>query len=249
MEISNVLAEAEFTLSSFEIEKIKGSLKAKHKDFDVQLEVPEVLVMDGKLEKFIVNNAQVKYKMFSFNLSNSFYAKQKLSLTAEVKIDASGTSNMLKVSEFNIDVAGKITVGSIAGAFNKSPMALSFSAKFTNSESQSSFAGSFNGKFTTVDISGACDIGAKDDYTFAYLGLEMGVMKVPLGQSGLQLTRIGGKVGMNYRVNIDGPIGPEKGNHLIGLKLGVGDVANLTEVNGEAILQFGNNIELNLAVS
>lgn len=247
MEISDVTAEAEFTLSTFNIEKIKGSLKAKHKDFDANLDVAEMLVSGGKLERFVINNAKVKYKMFSFNLSNSSYTAGALTITAEVKIDATGTSAMLKVSEFKIDEEGAITVGEIAGKFDKSPMALSFSAKFTNTATQTSFKGNFSGKFTTIDINGSCDVGAKDNFTFAYLGLEMGGMKIPLGQSGLQLTRIGGKVGMNYKVNIDGPIGPELGNHLIGLKLGVGDIANLTEVNGEAILQFGNNVQLNLA--
>ncbi len=247
MEISDLNAEAEFSLATFEIERIRGGLKAKHQDFDAQLDVPEMLVVNGKLEKFIVNNAQIKYKQFSFNLSNSSYTNGNLSLDAQVKIDASGSAAMLKVSEFKISEVGKVTVGGIAGEFNKAPMALSFSAKFTDNESQSSFQGNFRGKFTTVDVNGACDIGAKDDFTFAYLGLEMGGMRVPLGQSGLQLTRIGGKVGMNYKVSLDGPLGPEKGNHLIGLKLGVGDVANLTEVNGEAILQFGNNVQLNLA--
>ncbi len=247
MEVSEVNAEAEFSLSTFNIDKIKGSLKAKHKDFDVKLDVPEMLVSEGKLEKFVVNNALVKYKMFAFALSNSSYEKGALKLNAEVKIDATGTSAMLKVSEFKIEEEGAISVGEIAGEFNKSPMALSFSAKFTNTASQSSFAGKFKGKFTTVDINGACDIAAKDDFTFAYLGLEMGGMKIPLGQSGLQLTRLGGKVGMNYKVSVDALLGPEKGNHLIGLKLGVGDIADLTEVTGEAIVQFGNNVQLDLA--
>ncbi|MFY8004409.1 MAG: hypothetical protein ACOVNR_06175, partial [Chitinophagaceae bacterium] len=237
----------------FEITEISGSLKAKHNQFDVKLAVNEFKVENGILTKFTCAG-DVKYKGFSFNLQNGSYANNALSITARAEISATGTAAMLAVDKFEVKGDGAISIGKIEGSLNRAPATVSFSATFGDSR----FTGTFNGEFAGIGLDGTVDIGAMETpaYNFAYLGITAKV-NVPLGQSGLKLTQIGGMLGYNYQLGAPNaatgtypnpPGTPTQGRYLAGLKLGVADIGNMCEVVGSTVIAFGNgNIDIGLS--
>jgi hypothetical protein len=215
--------------TDFDMVEFDGNLKAKHNKFDVAIEVMQFNIKDGELKKFQAKG-KVKYNAFTFELINSSYAPVKLEISAKVELAVTG-SVKLEVDKFTIDQDGTITVGKIAGEFKKTPVELSFSASFETSR----FKGTFNATFATVGLEGKIDVGAEQTYNFAYLELTAKT-EIPLGPSGLKLTKIGGQGGFNYKL----PDIPEEGNYVLGLTIGVADVAGFCEVAGNPIVQLGN---------
>ena len=236
MTLSEFTLQADFN-ADFDLTKVNGSLKAKHEQFDAKIDVSQFEVENGALTKFTAAGA-VRYKAFKFTLENANYNNppSELNITAKVEINTTGAQAMLQVSEFKIAEAGTITVGGISGEFNKAPASFSFNATF----GQNKFAGSFNGSFASIGLDGAIDIGTDGDPAFNYAYFAITARgNVPLGQSGLKLTQVGGKAGFNYELIFPGGNGqPNLGSYIIGLNLGVADVANMCEVTGEAIVQF-----------
>lgn len=237
MTLSNLSLQADFN-SSFDMTKLQGSLKAKHNQFSVAIDVSQFKVEDGALTTFSASG-KVTYSAFDFNLMNCTYVStpnSQLSITAKVDINATGTQASLQVSSFTIKDDGSITVGSIAGNLNRPPAAFSFNATFGNSK----FDGSFKGSFASIGLEGTVAMGAIDQpyYNYAYLSITAKT-NVPLGQSGLKLTQVGGQAGFNYKLVFPGGTGqPEQNNYVVGLTLGVADVADMCEVAGNAVVQF-----------
>jgi hypothetical protein len=218
--------------SDFDMIEFDGKLKAKHNSFDAAVEVQEFNVKDGELKKFAAKG-KVKYSKFTFELISSTYAPVKLTISAKVELKVTGTVK-LQVDKFTIDGDGTITVGGISGEFHKQPVDVTFSATFQTNR----FKGSFNATFTSIGLDGKIDVGAEDTYNFGYFKLTAHA-NVPLGQSGLKLTQIGGEIGFNYQLN-PSP-GPSQGTYVIGLTLGVADVADFCEVVGNPVIQLGNS--------
>lgn len=236
--------------SDFDITKVEGSLKAKHNSFDIKIAVDQFKVENGELKTFTCSG-MVKYSSFKFNLENASYNSGppgKLSITAKVEISATGTAAMIAVQNFDIAEDGTITIGTISGNLNRAPASISFSATFGANK----FTGTFNGDFAAVGMDGTLDIGTdgpqNNTFNYAYLAITVKA-NVPLGNTGLKLTQIGGKVGYNYALTtVNGPGTPTQGNYIAGLKLGVADVGNMCEVTGESMVQFGNgSISITLA--
>ena len=254
MTLDDLHLQADFN-RDFDITKIQGSLKAKHNQFDAKIDVSDFKVDSGSLTAFSCSG-QVKYSAFKFTLTNATFGAGppgQLSISARVEIAATGTAAMIQVTGFTIKDDGSITVGSISGNLNRAPATIAFSATFGNNK----FTGTFNGEFAGIGMDGAVDVGKQSnpDYCFAYLSITAKV-NVPLGQSGLKLTQIGGKVGYNYQLtatdpNVDNWTGnPMQGNYLVGLKLGVADIGNMCEVVGQTLIQFGNgNVTITLGGS
>ncbi|MEN8251068.1 MAG: hypothetical protein ABFS32_19195, partial [Bacteroidota bacterium] len=74
---------------------------------------------------------------------------------------------------------------------------------------------------------------------------------IPLGPSGLKLTKLGGEFGYNYAIQFTetgtSTGNPQEGNYVVGLTLGVADLAGMVEVEGTSLVQFGNGkFDLNL---
>jgi len=242
--------------ADFDITTISGSLKAKHNKFDAKIEVADFKVENGSLSKFACSG-QVKYSAFKFTLENGSYTTAPaslLSISSKVEMSATGTAAMLAVDKFQINEAGEITIGKISGSLNRAPASMSFSATFGSSR----FTGSFSGDFAGIGLDGTVDIGSNQtpEFGFAYLAITAKT-NVPLGQTGLKLTQIGGMLGYNYQLNApnpatgtypDPPGNPTQGRYLAGLKLGVADVANMCEVTGSTVVAFGaGNIDITLA--
>ena len=252
MTLDQLNLQADFN-RDFDLTKVSGSLKAKHNQFDVKIDISDFQVENGSLTK-VSCSGQVKYSAFKFTLQDGTYGAGppgQLTISARVEIAATGTAAMIQVTGFTIKDDGSITVGSISGNLNRPPATISFSATFGTNK----FTGTFNGDFAGIGLEGAVDVGKETapDYCYAYLSLTAKV-NIPLGQSGLKLTQIGGKVGYNYQLNTAGADpsswtgGPLQGNYLIGLKLGVADVGNMCEVVGQTVIQFGNgSVSITLA--
>lgn len=216
--------------SDFDMIEFDGSLKAKHEKFDAAVEVAEFNVKNGELTKFNASGT-VKYNQFAFELTSATYAPVKLTISAKVELNVT-VAMKLMVDQFTIDEDGAITVGKIEGDFEKTPVKVSFKASFQSDR----FTGSFKGDFTTIGLEGSVDVGAKETYNFGYFKLTAKV-NVPLGNSGLKLTQLGGEMGFNYQL----PNTPTQGMYLIGLTIGVADVADFCEVAGNPVIQLGNS--------
>ena len=216
--------------SDFDMIEFDGSLKAKHSKFDAAVEVSEFNVKNGSLTKFSASGT-VKYNKFSFELVSATYAPVELTISAKVELNVTATVK-LEVDEFKIAGDGTITIGGIAGEFHKTPVDVTFSATFQATR----FKGNFSGNFTSIGLEGAVDVGAEESFNFGYFKLTVKA-DVPLGNSGLKLTQLGGEIGFNYQL----PNTPTQGMYLIGLTIGVADVANFCEVTGNPVIQLGNS--------
>ncbi|MDP1726658.1 MAG: hypothetical protein Q8M15_07730 [Bacteroidota bacterium] len=235
MTLSDFILNANFN-KDFDMTLVQGKLKAKHTQFDVKINVDNFKIENGALKEFACSGV-VKYSNFKFTLENASFASGppgEISISAKLEMSATGTSVMIQVSAFKIKEDGSISIGTIAGNLNRAPASISFSATFGTNR----FTGTFNGDFAAIGLDGAVDIGAEPAYNFAYLAITVKA-NVPLGQSGLKLTQIGGKVGYNYFLpNVNAMGNPQQGAYLAGLKLGVADVGNMCEVTGEVVVAF-----------
>lgn len=240
MTLSDLKLKADFN-EYFDMTELRGSLKAKHEKFDVAINVSDFLVQNGSLQLFNCDG-NVKYGGFQFTLNGGKYVANPQSMVsiakATVKIDATGTKADLTVKDFSVNEDGKIKVGSLEGNLDRSPAKISFLAEFGDN----SFYGKFNGELAKIGLNGAVEIGAKPDYTYAYLQIEAkNDVGIPIGQSGLKLTSVEGRVGYNYFLeDIDKRGEPRQGSYLVGLGLGIADIAGMCGVKGTTVVQFGN---------
>ncbi|ELR73216.1 hypothetical protein C900_05265 [Fulvivirga imtechensis AK7] len=236
MTLKDLNVKADFN-DELELKKIEGNLKASHPQFNADLNISKFKLESGELKVWEASGA-VAYKNFNFELTKSSYVNQKLSITAKVEIDDVGK---LAVDKFIIDKDGAISVGRIAGELKKPMVAMKFDATFKDS----GFHGKFDGDIKFIAVSGALDFGTEKDYTYGYLRLAAEADKgIPLGPTGLQLTKVGGQLGYNYYLNFNAGRftgGPRQHNYLIGLTLGVSDVANMFSAEGTSVVQFGND--------
>lgn len=220
--------------SDFDMVEFNGSLQAKHNSFDVAINVSEFNVKNDVLTKFKASG-KVKYSGFKFDLINSSYAAAtgKLSVSAKVSLQLTGASMEVAVDKFDIAQDGTISIGKMSADLNKPPVSLHVDATFATNE----FSGNFSGDFTSVGISGSAVVGSQPTFNYGYFKLTAGT-NIPLGQTGLKITQIGGEAGFNYKIPEKTPL---QGNYILGLTLGMADVANLCEVTGNPVIQLGNN--------
>ncbi|MTI27036.1 fibronectin type III domain-containing protein [Fulvivirga kasyanovii] len=243
MVLKDLNLKADFT-EALELNKIEGSLKASHSQFDAALNVTKFKVESGDLTVLEATGA-VSYKDFNFELLKSSYANEKLSISAKVQIDDAGK---LAVDKFVIDKDGYISVGKIAGELKKPMVAMKFNASFK----EQGFHGKFTGNLKLIGVSGELDFGTESNYTYGYLKLTSEANKgIPLGPTGLQLTKVGGQLGYNYYLDFSANKftgGPKQYNYLIGLTLGISDMANMFAAEGTSVVQFGEDkLQLNLS--
>ncbi len=231
MELTDLTLSVNFN-SDFDMIEFDGSLKAKHTKFDAAIAVSEFNVKNGSLTKFSASG-NVKYNKFAFELISAAYAPVQLTISAKVELNVTATVK-LQVDQFKIAEDGTITIGGIAGEFHKTPVDVTFSATFQTNR----FKGNFNADFAKIGIEGAVDVGAEETYNFGYFAITVKA-DVPLGNSGLKLTQIGGQMGFNYQLQPSA--GPAQGTYVIGLTIGVADVAGFCEVTGNPVIQLGNS--------
>src|SRR5210317_1585629 len=109
---------------------------------------------------------------------------------------------------------------------------------------ENKFTGSFQGELSGIGLEGKIDIGVEDGhFNYAYLKLASAT-NIPLGPTGIKLTKLGGDLGYNYALDYkdleEDPTGfPQEGNYVVGLNLGVADISGMVEVEGNSVIQFG----------
>lgn len=225
--------------NNLDFQRIEGSLEAKHEKFNSALAVNNFLIENGQLMSFDLQG-EVVYNGFNLKLANAEFVDDALNISGEVAIDVAGTAAWLAVEELRLLANGEVLINGVAGELDKSPVYVSFMANLDDSR----FKGEFRGELSGIGLSGAIDLGvASDAYQFAYLELAA-QGNVPLAGSGLKLTELGGQLGYNYRLvygkdGIDPEGNPQEDNYVVGLLLGVADMANIVEVKGNSVAQFG----------
>lgn len=238
MQLDELNVNANFN-TDFDLDRIHGSLKAKHPKFNAKLNVQNFVVRSGSLEEFRCSG-NIKYSKFNFVIANAEYAEERLNVTARVELKATGVAAMAQINQFTIDSAGEIGIGGIEGHLRKGIANLSIRMAFEDN----GFQGTFNGDIAAMGIDGTLNYGAKEDpdYHYVYFSItaRMGV-GIPIGQTGLKLTRVGGKVGYNYSFIGTGADGaPRQGTYLVGMNAGISDVADMCEIVGEIRLELSS---------
>ncbi|MEN8248432.1 MAG: fibronectin type III domain-containing protein, partial [Bacteroidota bacterium] len=171
----------------FELTKIEGHLEAQHPEFNAALKVSDFLLENGELVSFNFEG-NVTYKGFNLKLNKANYENSVLVIDGKVAINVSGSAAWLAVKELNIAADGKVTIKGIEGELDKSPVYVAFKASMDKTK----FSGSFTGKLSGIGLEGKIDIGVEEDqYNYAYLKLASSA-NIPLGPSGLKLTKLGG---------------------------------------------------------
>ncbi|UII26439.1 hypothetical protein LVD15_24605 [Fulvivirga maritima] len=243
MLLNDLALEADFD-QSLTLETISGTMKAKHESFDASLSVERFKIDNGRITEWNATG-DVRYKKFGFELLSSTYNGSVMSVSAKVELNDVGK---VQVDNFSIDSEGNISVGSIEGEIKKPMVDVDFSAQFR----EEGFKGDFNADIRMIQLSGAVDFGVTPSFNYAYLSMAVGARTgVPLGPTGLQLTKVGGQVGYNYYLNyVSGSFRgePRPNNYLLGLTLGISDVSNMFAAEGTTVVQFGgDNLQLSLS--
>ena len=244
------LSDFEVTLSlnrQFDLQSIEGQVKGKHDLFNTTIEITKFLYEQQGLTTFEAKNVSVSYQGFDFELNNLSYTGSYLDISAKVALGLSGSDARMAVDHFVIDTTGNISVGKISGRLDKNPIMMQFEAVFSENRFQGEFDGEF-GKF--FSLQGVIDVGSREDYTFGYLALKSSA-NIPIAP-GFKISSLSGNLGYHYTLRYDKTQrkflgGPMKDNYVVGFGLGIADQANLMELFGNPILQFGKEkIELSL---
>ncbi len=232
MTLEDLNLTADFN-EKFDITKITGYLKAKHDKFDVAIEVSKLEIVDGKLKTFNTSG-RVRYEdAFIYEILNSEIIQNKIVFNSKVKLGVTDENAKYEVDGFELDQSGGISITGTLGNFELPLADLAFTAKYKDKR----FTGSFTGNiFLLLSMQGSIDIGATPTYEFAYGSFETGT-NIPLGESGLEISRLGGKIGLNYIL----PSTPSFGTYVAGIKLGVSDIAGICEVTNELTVQLSAN--------
>lgn len=230
MDLDELNVNADFD-RYFDLTKIQGSLKAKHSKFNAKITVATFLVEEGGLKEFNCNG-KIKYSKFSFDLNKGEYKDDLLKITASVELSASGVKAAASVRDFTINEDGEVAVGGVSGRLKRGFAELEVDMTFKNN----GFKGTFKGEFAKIGLDGTLDYGVVEEpeYHYVYFSVAAKTPGIPIGNTGLKLTQVGGSVGYNYSfTGIDGPGQPQKDAYLIGLLAGISDVADMCEIVGK----------------
>lgn len=229
----------------FDLQTIAGNdISAKHDDFDQSFTDVEFEIKDAALEKFGIGQITVKYKeKIEFSMTNAMYSKSEGTLQFNAKVVL--PSIQMEVTEFKIDNAGVVTVGSLTANINQSPVSLEIDIGWSTDQFQGTFNGQFAGGFA---INGSIVIGATATFNYGHFSLYVATPGLPLGNSGLQIKTLAGEFGYNWRApdKPNASSGPELGTTTIGFGIGIADIADLMLVEGYIQLILGAATQINL---
>lgn len=241
----------------FNLKEISGKVRLVNENIGYgYFSLEDFKVLDGRLTT-CKGSGKMTYKGFLFDLENVNYKSEVAGtslLTADAKLLWKIGTKLQKVSvdKFQMDANGDIAIGRLKGNIKANEsLFLVFDAAFEDHR----FAGTFKAKLGMIEFDGTMDGGSAEDdqkekYNFGYLGIvsTLGKGGVPIGTTGFKLTKLGGKLGLNYKMTLVGvnannsaPGNPMKGSYLIGLDLGIADDLNLFEVSGNTFVEFGES--------
>ena len=238
----NTVFDRQFNLLS-----MQGSVKAAHEEFENNnINITNFEINNGALTAF-EGSGSADYKGFQFDLKELNYSNSSegtsLLASAEVVMKLGKSAQSMSVDKFEIDNEGAISVGEIAGDFERgSAMALHFKATFNEQQ----LAGLFDGKLGMMSLEGKVDFGTAiaDDqskYNYGYLSItsSLGPAGIPIPPA-LKINKLGGQAGINYeltdvRANEGQPL---KGSYVAGLTLGISDVSSkIFQLEGNTVVQ------------
>ena len=232
----------------FQLESISGSATAIHESFENEIKIERIEIIDGELNH-VEGSGYISVNDFIFKIESLSYFDKIVRLDAKVMLNTTGIETWIQTSDFTIDSTGKILIKDISAELNKDPFKLKFKAAWSDSR----FKGSFAGQFAGIAVDGKLDLGAaieqSKSFNFAFLTLNASnKIGIPLGATGMKLTKLGGSIGYNYLLvfNLEDlskmPEGsPELNQYLLGCTMGLCDVAGYCEVEGNVLVQFGKN--------
>ena len=257
MQLSNLALNPIFD-TQFNLISISGSVLANHPKLDSKkgIYIKHFEIKEGRLTSFEGNGA-AQYKGFQFDLGNIHYENtsdnQFLKADALVVMKLGKSPQKIEVNKFQINAKGEISVGEVIGEFKKGN---TFSLDFKAAFNEDRLAGSFDGKLGPMELGGAIDMGSAknlgdETYHFGFLSItsSLGPAGVPLGPTGLKLTKIGGRAGINYYLpDLKSTTGdPREGNYVAGLTTGISDVGNVFNVEGNTMVNINeDNFQLDL---
>ncbi len=234
--------------TNFDIGTIVGSsISAQHPDFDQSFDNVGFEVALGKLERFDIGAVEVKYNSgLYFNMTDASYdGNQSVVFDADLKI----ASLDVEVTRFAISAGGEISIGKAKVDVKRKPFEVS---GFIDYEDQK-FRGKFRGGFTGgIKVEGTTILGAESDFNYGFfaVGLDGGKAGVPIPATPLKVSEFGGEFGYNW--DPADPFGsiqgkPAKDQVLVGVKLGIGDIANLAELKGRLRVTLGAADKIEIA--
>ena len=239
----------------FNLKEISGSVRLVNESLGYgYFALKEFKIVGGRLTT-CKGEGKMTYKGFLFDLENINYTSKVNGtslLTADAKLLWKIGSKLQKVSvdKFTMDANGEIEVGRLKGNLKANEsLYLTFDAAFEDNR----FVGTFNANLGLIKFDGTMDGGSaldaqKEKYNFGYLGILTTLPNggVPLGATGFKLTKLGGKLGLNYKLNVvaanttnSAPGNPAKDNYVLGLDLGIADDANIFEVSANTSVTIG----------
>lgn len=190
----------------FEITKIQGSIGIYSEGEDNYVNIENFVIENGTLTQF-KGSGQLQVTGFRFKVSNCEYTtsgdKWMIDISAEMEVGMESSSNSayVAVKNFTIDQDGVVAIGELKGDIEM-PM---FEMHFTCSYQEKRFKGSFNGEIATITIEdGFVDIGKATDpengeeYTFAFIKVTLGNLKIVIAPTPVTLNSIGLMGGYNY---------------------------------------------------
>lgn len=235
--------------NNLDIITIEGSAKIKHSDFNTPVTIDQLRWSNDRGIEIFTARGTVEYKGFSFELKTFQYNNGLFNVSARVELNTAGTTSFIDVTSFTIAEDGSVDIGAISGEIKAYLVDFDFQAEFGADR----FIGGFTGKIAgLIQVEGAVDVGqfkpaSGASYTFCYLKIVVSSNSagIPLAPLPIKLTSIGGEYGYNYFIDyqhIKNPDrGPQKGNYLIGLTLGVSDVTGSIGITGNPVAQLSNS--------
>ncbi len=229
----------------FNLNLIAGSnISAEHNEFDQAFTNVAFEVSQGALQKFSIGHLVLKYKeTVEFTMTEASYVKATGVLEFNSKLVLPGIE--MEVDQFRINEVGFVTVGNLRAEIDQSPVLVSINVGWSQDHFQGSFVGSFAGG---VSIGGSVVVGATATYNYGHFALGLTGNLIPLGPSGLLVSKLAGEFGFNWAASLTetGTGMPEQGALTIGFGLGLSDIASLVMIEGYVRLVLGSASHINL---
>jgi hypothetical protein len=233
--------------TKLDLMELKGTMKAKHTDFEANLDVTSFHFGDGSLQAFQLRG-NTKFKGVEIYISNGNYSKatQLFALSAGMKFPTgAGQSSEIVMKNFVIDSEGEIREIELSGDLHIEPMELTFNGRY----SESRFSLGFDAKLYEFKLKGLVDLGAIERsnhtyYNYFYLkaSAESYSPGLPLGPTGLTLTKMGGEFGYNYAVDfLQQTKSPAYNSYTAGVELGI-SAAKIVGLQGRANATISPNL-------
>lgn len=245
LELDSIRLNATFN-HEFDLLNISGGMRAKHEQLKSKLKVTHFVVKNGSLEVMRLKGRS-QLKGVEIYVKDAFYHKEKnvIELSAGIKFPVKPHQDYDEMSEigvkdFIMNFEGTIEQLGFYADIDADPLELKIDGFYK--------ANDYQIKFSTIvfdaEVKGEVALGSRYSskygvyYNYFYLqgsgdGNGNGI---PLGPTGIMLSRLGGEFGYNYNVDLIKKIkSPQYLTYTAGAELGI-SIAKTLQVDGRANL-------------